>query len=94
MKAEFNSRVDLQRQVLKLVNHTKFDTQLAGLSKPALDNWIFSNNIENDELISSLHSIAEKLFFIANKSQDQITEEYKSLQLSIQNEISKLKTII
>jgi len=94
MKAEFNSRVDLQRQVLKLVNHTKFNTQLAGLSKLALDNWIFSNNIKNEELISSLYKIAEKLFFIANKSQDQITEEYKSLQLSIQNEISNLKLIL
>lgn len=94
MKAEFNSRVDLQRQVLKLVNHAKFNTQLAGLSKSALDNWIFSNNIKNKELISSLYKIAEKLFFIANKSQDQITEEYKSLQLSIQTEISNLKSIL
>lgn len=94
MKAEFNSRVDLQRQVLKLVNHSKFNTQLAGLSKSALDNWIFLNNIKNDKLINSLYNIAEKLFFIANKSQDQITEEYKSLQLSVQNEISNLKTII
>lgn len=94
MKAEFNSRVDLQRQVLKLVNYANFNTQLAGLSKSALDNWIFSNNIKNEELVNSLYKIAEKLFFIANKSQDQITEEYKSLHLSVQNEINNLKKII
>lgn len=91
MKAEFNSRVDLQRQVLKLINQTPWDMQLAGLSKSALDNWIFSNSVKNEEVIRSLYSIAEKLFFIANKSQDQITEEYQNLQLSIKNEINNLR---
>lgn len=94
MKAEFNSRVDFQRQVLKIVNSKNFNVQLSGLSKAALENWIMLNNISNNDLKDSLFDIAKKLFFISNKSQEQITEEYHRLQLSIVNEILKLKKII
>lgn len=94
MKAEFNSRVDLQREVIKIVNQNDFKTKLSGLSKPAIDSWLVNNNISNDLLKNSLISISEKLFFIANKSQDQVTEEYKNLQVSVRNNITELKKIV
>ena len=91
MRAEFNNRVELQRKVLKIVNSKKYKTQLCGLSMPALQSWITNNNITEINLKNSLYNIAEKLFFIANKSQDQITDEYKNLQLSIKKEIQFLE---
>lgn len=94
MNAEFNSRVDLQRQVLKIVNSKSFNIQLSGLSKPALENWIMINSVSNNELKNTLFKISELLFFIANKSQDQITEEYKKLQLKAGSEIGKLKILL
>ena len=94
MKAEFNSRVDLQREVIKILNQKDFKNKLTGLSKPAIDTWIVNNNISNDLLKKSLFTISEKLFFIANKSQDQITEEYKDLQISIKNNINDLNNIL
>lgn len=94
MKAEFNSRVDLQRKVLKVVNNKRFKIQLSGLSKAAVDNWIFENKIIDENLKEIIYTIAEKLFFIANKSQDQITEEYQRLQLSVGYEINNLKNIL
>ncbi|WP_295220281.1 hypothetical protein [uncultured Chryseobacterium sp.] len=94
MKAEFNSRVDLQREVIKIINKRSLKSQLTGLSKPAIDNWFYVNNISNELLKTTLIDISEKLFFIANKSQDHITEEYKNLQLSVRENIFELKRII
>jgi hypothetical protein len=94
MKAEFNSRVDLQREVIKILNQKDFKNKLNGLSKPAIDSWFVNNNISNELLKNSLISISEKLFFIANKSQDQITEEYKDLQISVKNNINELKKLV
>ena len=93
MKAEFNSRVDLQREVIKILNQKDFKNKLTGLSKPAIDTWLLNNNISNYLLKKSLFTISEKLFFIANKSQDQITEEYKNLQISVKNNINELNNL-
>ncbi|MFK7050819.1 hypothetical protein FLACOL_02319 [Flavobacterium columnare] len=93
MKAEFNSRVDLQREVIKIVNENNFKNKLNGLSMPAIESWILNNNISNDVLKKCLVTISEKLFFIANKSQDQITEEYKNLQISVRKNILELKNV-
>jgi hypothetical protein len=94
MKAEFNSRADMQREVIKIVNEKDFKNKLNGLSKPAIESWCSKNNISNEGLKQCLITISEKLFFIANKSQDQITEEYKNLQISVRNNISELKLIL
>ncbi|MCC4213970.1 hypothetical protein [Leeuwenhoekiella parthenopeia] len=94
MKAEFNSRVDLQREVIKIINKESFKYQLSGLSKPAIESWYLNNSIGNNQLKEKLFLISKKLFFIANKSQDQITEEYKKLQVSIRKNIEELKILL
>ncbi len=94
MKAEFNSRVDLQREVIKIINKKSCKHQLTGLSKPAIDSWCMNNNISEGMLRDNLVTIAEKLFFIANKSQDHITEEYRDLQLSVRKNIERLKELV
>ncbi len=94
MKVEFNNRVELQRTVIKIVNKKTFKNQLTGLSKPAIESWFAVNNLADNFLKDSLLTISEKLFFIANKSQDQITEEYMSLQFSIKKNIEDLKRLV
>ncbi|WP_343319352.1 hypothetical protein [Sphingobacterium multivorum] len=93
MKAEFNNRVDLQREVIKNVNKNQLKMQLTGLSRSAIESWFLNNNISNEVLKSCLIDISERLFFIANKSQDQITEEYRDLQLNLRSKIEELKHI-
>jgi len=44
------------------------------------------NNIETDSILVTLvRNASEKLFFLANKSQEQITEEYKSIEAEIKS---------
>jgi hypothetical protein len=86
---EFNNRIDAQRDILEVINrHSLYSEELCGLSKKAIERWIASNQLNpKSELCKILFQIAEKLFFLANKSQDQIAEEYRTVSY----EISALK---
>lgn len=86
---EFNNRMDAQRDILEVINRqSNYTEELCGLSKSAIDRWIYSNYLNPmDEICKILFQIAHKLFFLANKSQEQISEEYKLLS----SEISSLK---
>lgn len=88
---EFNNRVDLQRNVIKIVNNNGFKYEFTGLTKGAIDNWILQNKIDNHNLKELLYQIASKLFFLANKSQEQITEDYKTLSFELSSFVEKLK---
>jgi hypothetical protein len=76
--SEFASRIDAQRQVLQLVNRRQWEREeLFGLSSKAIDRWVSVNRIDPDsQLVSLVHAASAKLFFLANKSQEQITNEY------------------
>lgn len=86
---EFNNRMDAQRNILKVINrNVKKNEELCGLSKKAIERWIKANQINPENKICKILFLAsEKLFFLANKSQEQITDEY----CLISSEISKLK---
>lgn len=86
---EFNNRMDAQRNVLEIVNRQVDNKEeLCGLSKKAIDRWVSANRLNPEsERCKVLYKISEKLFFLANKSQEQITEEYRL----ISSEISSLK---
>ncbi len=86
---EFNNRMDAQRNVLEAINSKGNNKEeLCGLSKKAIERWIVSNQINSEsEICKILFSISEKLFFLANKSQEQISEEYRL----VSSEISGLK---
>ena len=79
--SEFNNRIDAQRRILRLVNCSRdLQEELFGLSSGALERWARVNGFdEHDPLIVLLKRAAAKLFFLSNKSQEQITEEYQSL---------------
>ncbi len=78
--SEFNNRIAAQRKILSGVNCGKWEEELFGLSNGAINRWINVNKLESDSaLIELIFQVADKLFFLSNKSQEQITEEYKHL---------------
>jgi hypothetical protein len=75
--SEFNNRIAAQRRILIIVNSKPWREELYGLSRGAIERWIHTNLIDPKSTLSvALYESAEKLFFLANKSQEQITDEY------------------
>jgi hypothetical protein len=66
-----------QRQVLQLVSRRTWEKEnLFGLSNKAIERWISVNRIDSEShLVQLVKSASAKLFFLANKSQEQISEE-------------------
>lgn len=84
---EFNNRIAAQREILHEVNSVGWQEELFGLSSGAIDRWINANKLESDcALVKLIHQAADKLFFLSNKSQEQVTEDYKLLS----NEVTAL----
>ena len=83
--SEFNNRVSAQRHVLQLVNRRSWKyEQLFGLSSKAIERWVSVNHIDPEaNLVKLVSTASEKLFFLANKSQQQVSEEYESLSSEI-----------
>jgi hypothetical protein len=77
---EFNNRVSAQRRLLQLVNRNRWEAEdLFGLSRKAIERWTNVNRIDpKSPLVALVESASSKLFFLANKSQEQISEEYKA----------------
>jgi len=97
--SEFNNRIAAQRDILGCINRKNWNEELFGLSSGAIDRWVNVNGINSDSvLIILVKKSAEKLFFLSNKSQEQITEDYKILSSevsvlteNIQLEMSRIK---
>lgn len=90
--SEFNNRISTQRSVLKIVNGIGiYKEPLFSLTEKAINRWVSSNSIANEMLISLLKSISGTLFFLANKSQEQITDEYSVLSDKIDKQLVFLK---
>ena len=79
--SEFSNRIRAQRELLRIVNSKiASEEELFGLSEPAIDRWLSVCNIKNSSKIEELLKTASgKLYFLANKSQEQLTEDYKML---------------
>jgi hypothetical protein len=82
---EFNNRIAAQRAVLRVVNHKQWTgEQLFGLSSKAIDRWIVSNHLEpSSQIVRLVKEIAAKMFFLANRSQEQISDEYIVIRAEI-----------
>ena len=94
--SEFNSRINAQRQVIKLVNSFNlYEEPLFSRSGKAIDRWVLHNSINpKQKHVLILKDISLKLLFLANKSQEQITEDYKNLSTEVTFLMSRLKTEI
>ena len=89
--AEFNNRIAAQRDILQVVNGRTQTEELFSLSSKAIDRWIAANQINPEsDLAQLIRNSSGKLFFLANKSQEQITEEYEL----VSGELSVLRLAI
>ena len=84
MQHEFNNRIAAQRAILRVINRKAWSEQLFGLSSKAIDRWVSVNRIEpSSELVKLIKEVSAKLFFLANKSQEQVTDEYSAVRAEI-----------
>jgi len=90
---EFNNRITAQRNALKIVNGSGlFFEPLLSLTEKAIDRWSRNNEIDAyDFVVILLKSMSENLFFLANKSQEQVAEDYKVLSEKVDKQLSELK---
>lgn len=92
MKNEFNNRIDAQREVISIINKLNWKEELFGLSAGGIARWAQSNSIPvGDQLHTLVIQAAEKLFFLANKSQEQITGEYRALSIEVSGLIRQIQ---
>jgi len=82
---EFNNRMDAQRDVLKVINRKRSNKEeLCGISEKAIERWIAVNRLDPEsDICRILFKISEMLFFLATKSQEQVSEKYKLLSYEI-----------
>lgn len=90
---DFNNRISAQRKILSIINSVPWKEELFGLSSGSIERWTKSNGeiISSPKLINLINEAAGKLFFLANKSQEQITEDYKLLSLEVSEVTTKIK---
>ena len=83
--SEFNSRIAAQRHLLQLVNRRNWGVEeLFGLSTKAIERWASVNRIDSEApVVRLVKDASAKLFFLANKSQEQICEEYRAVSKDI-----------
>ncbi|EJD3338610.1 hypothetical protein REJ60_002398 [Salmonella enterica] len=91
--SEFSNRIKAQREALKVVNGSGlFREPLLSLTEKAIERWSNNNNLSNaDRAILLLKEMSGTLFFLANKSQEQVTEDYKILSKRVSDQLSKLE---
>jgi hypothetical protein len=90
---EFNDRMSIQRHIVQIVNRrSRGSEMLYGLSSNAIERWLSANSIERTSAISQLlKDVSSKLFFLAAKSQEHISEEYRVMAGEIENITSKIQ---
>jgi hypothetical protein len=91
--SEFNNRISAQRDALKIINGSGlFVESLLSLTEKAIERWSRNNKVDaHDSIITLLKSLSGTLFFLANKSQEQITEDYKDLSEKVSSQLSNLE---
>lgn len=92
--SDFNNRIAAQRSLLEQVNARGWrNEELFGLSSKAIDRWVSTNRLEPDcRLVKLVYSASEKLYFLANKSQEQVSDEYRSLSKDFDSVLRAIET--
>ena len=93
---EFNNRMDAQKRVLSIVNaHRHRCEELCGLSVNAIERWIRIDQCEPDGPVARLlKEISKRLFFLATKSQEQVTEDYQKLSSHVAKLTDDLEAVL
>jgi hypothetical protein len=68
-----------QREFLKIINaHAWASEPLFGLSQGAIDRWSSANRLmQSDRIVALVERAGDALYFLANKSQEQVSSEYQ-----------------
>lgn len=89
---EFNNRINAQRRVLSVINSNVVTEPLFGLSRKAIERWLNENHVLHTEMIASkLFEVAAELAFLATKSQQQVTEEYRRISVRVNQLVDDLE---
>lgn len=93
MEYEFNNRISAQRNILRVINRKSWPMEaLFGLSSKAIDRWVAVNRIDsNSAIVNMIKDVSAKLFFLANKSQDQVSEQYRLVRQEIINACKEIR---
>jgi hypothetical protein len=91
--SEFKNRISAQREALKIVNGSGlFAEPLLSLTEKAIDRWTIDNKVNaHDSIITLLKSLSVTLFFLANKSQEQVTQDYRVLSDKVSKQLNILE---
>lgn len=91
--SEFKSRIQAQRAIVQTINQLfPNNAELCGLSKKAINRWADDNLVsQKSHMYSLLIEASEKLFFLANKSQEQVTEDYKKISCDLRAIVEMIK---
>lgn len=76
---DFRNRMTAQRHILAIVNKSfRAQEELCGLSENAIARWAEVNRVRSrSHALTLLRKAADLLFFLATKSQEQVTDEYE-----------------
>jgi hypothetical protein len=92
--SDFNNRMAAQRELLRIVNARQWPKEaLYSLSSKSIERWLMVNGVDaNSRLALLVVEASEKLFFLANRSQEQVTDDYKALSNELAALIQSIKT--
>ncbi|MEZ8820878.1 hypothetical protein AB4562_20505 [Vibrio sp. 10N.222.54.A1] len=84
--SEFKNRIESQRDAVKIVNSFNlYKEPLFSLTEKSIIRWTSANLIDpKAKHVDLIMQASKKLFFLANKSQEQITEDYKKLPKDVE----------
>lgn len=96
MSNDFSDRMNAQRAILKLVNQVEWPREeLFALSADAIKRWLSVNRLGDDsEIIELVREAGDRLLFLANASQEQITMEYTYRTANVAAIHDRLRSLI
>jgi hypothetical protein len=82
--SEFVDRMAAQRALLRVVNRVEWSEELFGLSSQAIERWTDRNSLGDEaEVVALLRLASERLCFLANKSQEQVSDDYRRVSRDV-----------
>ena len=83
--ADFNNRISAQRTVLQAVNAVPWPVEpLFSLASSAIERWVIANRLDaTSKLVALIVQASASLFFLANKSQEQVSDDYRAISRNV-----------
>lgn len=90
--SEFRNRIESQREAVKIVNSFHlYEEPLFSLTEKSINRWVSTNQINPKAVhVNLVIQASKKLFFLANKSQEQVTEDYKKLSKDVDDLLTQI----